>query len=84
MRVTAHVSWFPMALPVFLFCPCYSEIISLWPGLAWLLVGAKGRPQQPCPRNEKSALGSSLEASDQPPGHGRDIEAGGRGRTLQG
>lgn len=35
LQVTAHVSRSRMALPVFLFCPCVSEVISLWPSCWW-------------------------------------------------
>lgn len=34
-QVTANASWSPIALPVFLFCPCVSEFISLWPSCWW-------------------------------------------------
>lgn len=47
-QVTAHASWALMVLPVFLFCPCVSEIISPW-------------PQQAYARSETSALGSRSE-----------------------
>lgn len=50
-QVTASASWSPVALPVILFYPCFSEIISLWPGLAgcW--------PQHPCPKNKRPIEG---------------------------
>lgn len=55
-QVTASASWSPVALPVILFYPCFSEIISLWPGLAgcW--------PQHPCPKNKRPVEGSRFKA----------------------
>lgn len=47
MQVTAHASWFPIALPVFLFCLCISEVISLWPSCWW---EPRARPSSPAPR----------------------------------
>lgn len=38
-QVTAHASWALTVLPVFVFCPCISEVISRW-------------PQQPCAMTE--------------------------------
>lgn len=59
-QVTASASWSPVALPVILFCPCFSEVISLWPSLAgcW--------SQHPCPKNKSPREGSHFKAWTQP------------------
>lgn len=71
MQVMAHASRSPMALPVFLFCPCVSEIISLWPGLAWLLVEAKGWPQE-----RGTGMGRQHGGLDPAFIHSEDMETG--------